>query len=126
MIWKHHYSLLLAAGMTVALLVTRPDFTGWELLPSVVIWGSGHAIIIKLGRQKMSPERAALKERLEMEKMKVEYRRKMMYSWEYRHAGLLIVLITIVVFVAMGAWIWLGTYGMDGVRELLALLGCGC
>lgn len=126
MIWKHHYSLLVAAGMTVVLLITRPDFEGWHLLPSFGLWGSGHVIIIKLGRRQMSPERAALKDRLEMEKMKVEYEKKIRYSWGDRHAGALATLLVGGIFAVAGGVFWLGTYGPEGVREWLELFGCQC
>lgn len=74
MIWKHHYSLLVAAVVSVVMWATWPDFEGWHLLPSFGLWGMGHTIIIKLGRRQMSPRLAELKESLEMEKMKENYR----------------------------------------------------
>ncbi len=51
MIWKHHYSLLTGGVVTAALLVTRPDFEWWFLLPPSGLLGSGHAIIIRLERR---------------------------------------------------------------------------
>lgn len=52
MIWKHHYSLLAIGVVTVALLVTRPDFEWWFLLPPSGLLGSGHALIIRLERRR--------------------------------------------------------------------------
>ena len=75
MIWKHHYSLLVGAVMTTVLLLTRPDFEPWYLVPSFSLWGSGHAIIIKLGRRQVSSKMAALKEELEMERLRAEHRK---------------------------------------------------
>ena len=126
MIWKHHYSLLVSAGVFVAMWATRPDFEEWHLLPSFGLWGGGHAIIVKLGRRQMSPETAELKDRLERDKMRKEHERKMRYSWVERHEGALLLLFIGGALFVVGSLLWLGTYGIEGVREWLALLGCEC
>ena len=108
--------------MSVTILATRPDFEWWYLLPSFGLWGGGHAIIIRIGRRQISPETAALKDRLERDKMRHEYERKIRYSWTERHAGALVLLFFVVVF-GVG---WLAMYGTEGVREWLGLLGCWC
>lgn len=122
MIWKHHYSLLVAAGVSVTILVTRPDFEWWYLLPSVGLWGGGHAIIIRIGRGQLSPETAALKDHLERDRMRHEHKRKMKHSWAGRHTGALVMLF----FIVAGGGLWLATYGPEGIREWLGLLGCRC
>lgn len=126
MIWKHHYSLLVSAGVFVVMWVTRPDFEVWHLLPSLGLWSSGHVIIIRLGRRQRSPEIAALRDKLEMDRMREEHRRKMYSSWGDRHLGALVVLFLVVVLGGLGTVSWLGVYGTEGVREWLDLFGCRC
>ena len=108
--------------MTTVLLLTRPDFEPWYLVPSFSLWGSGHAIIIKLGRRQVSSKMAALKEELEMERLRAEHRKKMTFSWTERHLGV----TAIVVIVAFITGFWFLANGLDGIRELLEVFGCGC
>ena len=126
MIWRHHYSLLVSAAVTLILVVTRPDFVAWHLFPPVALWGGGHLIVIKIERQYMSPERAALKEQLKMEEMREKHKKKMWSSWGTRHFGALYG-VGVVVFLAVivGAYV-LGNLGPEGIQEWLDLLGCRC
>ena len=123
MIWKHyHCTLLIVAGLMVVTWITRPDFEHWHLLPSVGLWGGGHVIIIRLGRR-MSPERAALKERLEMDKMMLDHVRKMRSTWLARHIGAVMVLSFLLGLGGFAALAFFSVYGPEGVREWLSLFG---
>ena len=122
MVWKHHYSLIASAVVTAILLATRADFDPSFLVPHVILWPGGHTLIIYFGRRKKSPQMEALEERLEMEAKERKHRNRMTYDWSTRHFGLLVL------FGAGGflALVWLGTYGIDGVKEWLELFGCSC
>lgn len=74
----------------------------------------------------MSLEREALKERLEMERMEYEHRRKMRYSWGDRNGFMLLAVLVFGFFGFIMLAAWLSTNGVEGVREWLSLLGCGC
>ena len=74
----------------------------------------------------MSPEMAALREKLKMEEMRVKHERKMIGSWGTRHTGALMALFVSCGFVVLIVMSWLDTYGPEGVREWLELFGCRC
>ena len=118
--------MLVAAAVSVAILATRPDFEEWYLLPSFGLWGGGHVVIVKLGRRKESPRIAALKEELEMDRMKSEHKRRQRFSWAEMHSGAIVGggLLGFLTLVLGG--LWLSTYGIEGILEWLSLLGCRC
>ena len=112
--------------MSIVLLVTRPDFEWWFLLPPSGLLGGGHVIIIKLERRQMSSRMADLKEELEMERMRAKHKERMTSSWYNRHFEVATMMVVCVIVVGLGGMMWFMSNGLEGVRELLELFGCGC
>lgn len=126
--WKNHCWLGVSALVTVILVLTRPDVGGWEI-PGLtfLLWGGGHAIIVRIEGRPGSRETAELKEELKRKEMIDEYERDKAFPIrrDMRKDARGLVLFSIAFLAAVGILLWLASGGATWVEAVVNGTLCG-
>jgi len=129
MVWKHHYSLLVSAGVTVFLVLARPESEWVYTIPLTGgSWGIGHAIIYKIENRPGARETAELKERLKRETMVAEHERDMRNPWRRdarrNNRNMRIFMMVFFILFFGGLWLYIGE--AEWLAGLVTWWGCEC
>lgn len=129
MVWKHHYSLLVSAGVTVFLVLARPESEWVYTIPLTGgSWGMGHFIIHRLEHRPGGRETAELGERLKREVMVAEHERDMRNPLrrDIRRDNRNMAICGVALILALCFILWLAGGGAEWLTGLVTWPDCEC
>ena len=127
MIWQHYHSLLASTAVAIVLIITRPDFEGWQLALPILAGGGGTTIIIQLGRRRRAQSKMLdnVDEEIEAQRRQWKFQKEV-ESHQLRPARWIAIIVILVVTLPILGVVAANPETMEVVKRWMGLFGCSC